>query len=190
MSLPIDTILCGDCLSVLKTLPERQIAAGLAEAIKMAVCFDRELFERIEASNAEQILDEIIIGSLRIKQAVVEKDAKEAGLRRALNFGHTIGHGIEAERGGELLHGECVALGMLPMCGGEVRRRLLRIYEKVGLPCRYDGDVSRAIAAAAHDKKAEDGGIRVITVERVGEFEMKRETLAGLESRARAVWGN
>ena len=92
--------------AVLETLEHRHFGAGLAEAIKMAVCFDEELFSFIETQDAQQNIDQIIEKSIRIKAMVVEKDEKEAGLRKALNFGHTIGHAIEANS--DLYHGECV----------------------------------------------------------------------------------
>ena len=107
---------------VLDTLPDRQVANGLAEAVKMALCFDEEGFRAFERGVDRKNPDGIIEAALRIKKRVVEEDEKEHGLRRALNFGHTLGHGIEsmhAENG--LLHGECVALGMIPMCSVPVR---------------------------------------------------------------------
>ena len=108
---------------VLKTLPERQISSGLAEAVKMALCFDIELFELFENGDISANTDTIIEKSIKIKRDVVEKDEKEASLRRVLNFGHTLAHGIEAQ--GSLYHGECVALGMLPMCSPEVIKSVL-----------------------------------------------------------------
>ena len=97
---------------LLATLPERQISNGLAEAIKMALTSDKELFNIFENKDIDENIDEIIIRSLNIKKSVVEQDEKESGLRKILNFGHTIGHGIESsEEMSELYHGECVALG-------------------------------------------------------------------------------
>ena len=99
---------------VLQTLPARQIANGLAESIKMAATSDRILFELFEKEDPLSHLDTIIERSLRIKKQVVEQDTKERGLRRVLNFGHTVGHAIESVCGlSGLYHGECVALGML-----------------------------------------------------------------------------
>ena len=102
---------------LLKTLPQRQISNGLAEAVKMALTSDAVLFDIFENGDIESNLDEIILRSLNIKKSVVEQDEKEAGLRKILNFGHTVGHGIESSADlHALYHGECVALGMLPMC--------------------------------------------------------------------------
>ncbi|MBR6051956.1 MAG: 3-dehydroquinate synthase [Clostridia bacterium] len=174
---------------VLKTLPARQISNGLAEAIKMAATFDRDLFGLIERGNAAENIEKIIVGSLDIKRRVVEADSREAGLRRVLNFGHTIGHGIEAERRGALYHGECVALGMLPMCSSGVRARLSAVLEKNGLPTLFNGDRNAVVEALTHDKKASGGMITVVTVDEIGEFAMIKETPSELLGRMTAVWG-
>ena len=102
---------------------------------------------------------------------MVEKDEKEQGLRRVLNFGHTLGHGIESVnvRNG-MLHGECVALGMLPMCSDSVRKRLLPVLEKLGLPTACSSDPDQVMQAVVHDKKQFAGKIRSILVDTVGTF--------------------
>ena len=98
---------------VLDTLPKRQIANGLAESIKMAANFDKDAFELFLKDDYMEHIEKIIESSLKIKRYVVQLDEKETGLRKVLNFGHTIGHGIEAAAEyGELYHGECVALGI------------------------------------------------------------------------------
>ena len=156
---------------LLKSLPPRQIANGLAEAVKMALTSDKELFELFENRDIEPNLEEIILRCLMIKKSVVEQDEKEAGLRRILNFGHTVGHGIESTC--SLYHGECVALGMIPMCGEKLRPRVVDVLKKCGL-CRvpvYDWD--RITEAAFHDKKADCGSITVTLVNEPGCFELK-----------------
>lgn len=159
---------------VLKTLPKRQLSNGLAEAVKMSLTFDPELFRILEEESADDKIDTIITRSLMIKKSVVEQDEKESGLRRVLNFGHTIGHGIESEENLHgLYHGECVALGMIPMCSPDVRNRLIPILEKLSLPTKADFDPEKALAAMLHDKKAEHGSVTVITVETIGNFTMK-----------------
>lgn len=159
---------------LLKTLPSRQIANGLAEAIKMSLTSDKELFELFENKDIEANLDEIIIRSLQIKKAVVEQDEKEAGLRKILNFGHTIGHGIESSEGmSELYHGECVALGMLPMCGEEIRPRVLAVLKKCSLYREPEYDWDKITDAAFHDKKADGNKVTVTLVNEAGNFELK-----------------
>ena len=161
---------------LLKTLPDRQISNGLAEAVKMAICFDREFFEFFE--NQDITLDNIekvIIGSLNIKKSVVEEDEREQGLRRVLNFGHTIGHGIESETGMSLFyHGECVALGMLPMCAPEVRDRLEKVLVKLSLPHKYNCNPESVFRSVIHDKKSDAKGISVVFVRQVGSFEIEK----------------
>ena len=168
----------------LRTLPPRQTANGLAEAVKMAACFDAEGFELFEKGDIPGNMDRIIEGALRIKKRVVEEDEKEHGLRRALNFGHTLGHGIESlhdENG--LYHGECVALGMLPMCSGSARARLKRVLEELGLPTVCGADPEKVMAAVTHDKKATGDRIRAVTVEEIGTCEIREMTAAELRSR-------
>ena len=164
---------------VLSTLPPRQIANGLSEAVKMSLTSDAELFTLFETKNAERIIDTIIEKSLRIKKYVVEQDEKENGLRRILNFGHTLGHGIEAEEHLHgLYHGECVALGMLPMCSDKVRARLVPVLKRLGLPTEIKGDLDVMLEHASHDKKCMGNDISVVWVEEVGSCEIRKMPLA------------
>ena len=159
---------------VLETLSPRQFACGAAEIIKIAACMDRELFERIERQGiaGNPHLEEIIAAAVALKARVVEEDEKEKGLRRVLNFGHTLGHGIETVTG--LFHGECVALGMLPMCSDEaLRARIKAVLKKEGLPVMLSKEVpdpERVIASAMHDKKAEAGSIVTVRLDDIGSF--------------------
>ena len=170
----------------LSTLPPRQIANGLAEAIKMAATCDGELFARMEENDLSTILDDIIVSSLAIKKSVVEKDATEKSLRRVLNFGHTLGHGIEscfAMR--DLYHGECVALGMLPMCAPRVRERLVRVLSRAGLPTSTDADIDTVLDAVSHDKKVDGDTIHYVYVPEIGQFELRSAPLAEFRSMAK-----
>ena len=156
---------------LLKTLPPRQIANGMAEAIKMSLTSDKELFELLETQDIESNLEEIILRSLNIKKAVVEQDEKEAGLRKILNFGHTVGHGIESTS--ELYHGEAVALGMLPMCSETLRPRVVEVLKKSNLYRKLQYDWDRITQAAFHDKKADGGSVTVTLVQEPGTYELK-----------------
>ncbi|MBO7668042.1 MAG: 3-dehydroquinate synthase, partial [Firmicutes bacterium] len=151
----------------LRTLPPRQIANGLAEAVKMAMTSDADLFRFIEEEDPFKHLPHIIENAIRIKKAVVEQDEKERDLRRILNFGHTVGHALESVDH-SLLHGECVALGMIPMCGPAARARLLPVLERLGLPTCCDSDSEQVYQAMLHDKKAAGGYISVVRVDSVG----------------------
>ena len=158
----------------LQSLDPRQLHAGLAEAIKMAATFDPELFALIEASESLQDdLPEIIRRSLCIKRDVVEQDPKEHGLRKVLNFGHTVGHAIESFHKGTMLHGECVSLGMLPMCSAPVRGRLKKVLEKYQLPTQIAQTRQQLLPYLLHDKKMGTGRISVVFVEEIGTFTLR-----------------
>ena len=104
---------------VIKTLPEKEYISGMAEVIKHAVIQDRDLFtllkENLKAIESRNIsfLEEVIEKNCNIKRHVVEKDEKEGNLRKILNFGHTIGHAVEKLMDYQMLHGDCVAIGMI-----------------------------------------------------------------------------
>ena len=155
---------------LLKTLPSRQISNGLAEAVKMSLTSDAALFDIFENGNIEESIDEIIIRSLNIKKNVVEQDEKEAGLRKILNFGHTVGHGIESSS--PLYHGECVALGMIPMCAEAIMTRVIEVLKKCNLLSHVNYDWDRITEAAFHDKKADGDSVTVVRVNEIGSFEL------------------
>ncbi len=177
--------------NVLQTLPERQISAGLAEALKMSLTHDGALFALFERGEARERLDDVILAALKIKRSVVEADEREADLRRVLNFGHTVGHGIESLLGFDesfgrtagLYHGECVALGMLPMCADALRERLMPVLEKLSLPTVCHFDAEKALSAIAHDKKAGDDGVACVLVDEVGSFRFATLTEEALRER-------
>ena len=174
---------------LLKSLPPRQIANGLAEAVKMAMTSDPVLFDIFETRDIEENLDEIIIRSLEIKKDVVQQDEKEAGLRKILNFGHTVGHGIESsENLSELYHGECVALGLIPMCGEGIRPRVIDVLKKCSLYNLIDFDWEKITEAAFHDKKADGDKVTVILVPEIGQFELKTMKCAEVIAMAKACF--
>lgn len=171
---------------VLKTLPRRQISNGLAEAVKMAVTFDETLLALFEQEDYLNHIEQIIASSLRIKAGVVKEDEKETGLRRVLNFGHTIGHGIESAVGlGELYHGECVALGMLPMCSHDLRPRVEAILRRLDLPATCCADPDRVWEAMYHDKKLSGDTITVVYAPSAGSYELRSMPIADLKD---TVW--
>lgn len=157
----------------LKSLPERQIANGFAEIIKMAATFDEELFETLEKEDifSDKNLEDIIARSLEIKKHVVENDEKEKGERKALNFGHTIGHGIEYQQElSGLYHGECVAIGMLPMCAPSIRPRVRAVIGKAGLPVIWKYDIEKIYNAVLHDKKLDGDKIALVVCDKIGTY--------------------
>ncbi len=165
----------------LSTLPKRHLRNGLVEAIKMSATCDKELFEKFEQYSIYDIqrnIEEIIIQALKIKKYVVENDERESGLRRVLNFGHTYGHCIEAicsKKGA--LHGECVALGMLPLSSNNARSRIKNVLEKFGLIKEYAFNVDEALEYLKKDKKITSGKINYVFVEEIGSFKIINSSL-------------
>ena len=175
---------------VLESLDARQFACGMSEIIKMFATSDGKMFERLEDKTQCIPVEEIITAALRIKMNVVEHDEREAGLRRVLNFGHTIGHAIESISADDpypLLHGECVALGMLAITEGEVRRRLMHLLHRYDLPTAFRCDESRFREVLLHDKKAQSGDITVVLVDEIGSFSLKTETVDSIIARIKGV---
>ena len=172
---------------VLATLPRRHYINGLAEALKGGILADPELFAIFESGDIDAQINEIIYRSLRFKKNIVEQDEKEKGMRKALNFGHTIGHGIEATKGIKgrrtvgLYHGECVALGMLPMIESKaLQKRVRGVYRRLGLPTRTAYDKEKVLAEMLHDKKAQGGQITIIKVPGLGCWRAETIPVEGL----------
>lgn len=162
------------------TLPKEDLASGLAEAVKMALTFDADLFRLFEKEDPETRLEEIIRRCLIIKKEVVEADETETGVRRALNFGHTLGHAIESASFGRLSHGACVALGMIPFCAPAVQKRLLPVLQKLGLPVEAAFDRETAIFSLRHDKKRRGDCIQTVWVPEIGRYEWRTEAVEDL----------
>jgi len=162
---------------VLSTLPDRHIKNGLAECIKMGLCLDERLFDIFRSDRYMDDIDIIIELSLRAKKRVVEEDEKETGLRKVLNFGHTIGHAIEASLPfGELYHGECVALGMLPFCADAIKDEVTEAIKKCGLPYEYTIDRKKVRDIIIHDKKSLGEKISVVKCDEIGSFYFEEMT--------------
>lgn len=173
-------------INTLVSLPVRQISNGLCEALKMAATFDSELFGIFEKENPAERLEEIIAKSIEIKASVVEQDEKESGLRRVLNFGHTVGHGIES-LGLGYYHGECVALGMIPMCSENARERVVNALKKLDLPTEANYDIDKAFEAVAHDKKSTSSGINAVFCEKIGTHTVKKVSISELYDLAKNI---
>ena len=153
----------------LATLPRRHVVNGLAEALKTGLIGDAQLFALFETEHPEEQIEQIVYRSLKFKKKIVEQDEREGSVRACLNFGHTIGHGIEAVRGIRgrrttgLYHGECVALGMLPMIEDPALvKRVRAIYRTLGLPTRTGANKAKVLEYMQHDKKTRGDHITVI----------------------------
>ena len=173
-------------IAVLKTLPKRQLKNGMAEAIKYGVIYDNKLFAYLEKNFAKiletdsKALTHVVIRSSQIKADVVLRDEKETkGVREILNFGHTIGHAIEAAGGFKVYqHGEAIALGMHVAADISVQKKMLTqsaadrlgaLIESVGLPMQIKkvklSDITRLMK---HDKKFKTGKTRFVLARSIG----------------------
>lgn len=173
-------------VAMLRTLPRRELIAGLAEVIKYGIIEDAALFALLEQKISalvqldEQLLIDTIATCCAIKARVVEADEREDDYRAMLNFGHTIGHALEAVTGyTEFLHGEAVGVGMAKaaalsarqgFCDGESLRRIVQLIEQAGLPSAIPANVSMTglIQAMEVDKKAAAGKIKFVMCDGIG----------------------
>jgi 3-dehydroquinate synthase len=133
-------------------------------------------------------IERVLEAALRVKKAVVEEDEHEAGIRRILNYGHTKGHGVESDTG--MLHGWCVAVGMIPMCSPEARDRLVQVLGRLGFPLGIDCDQEAVFGSMIHDKKMENGEINAVFVEEPGTAVIKRMTPEELRGRLHYITGD
>lgn len=189
-------------LTVLATLPPRQISSGLAEVTKCAFLADRESvtqlgrsLDRVRAGDLGTVLAAVTIAA-EVKAGIVSRDPRESGLRELLNFGHTMGHAYEAASGYRVTHGEAVAIGMvyatalaetLELTAPAVRQELEKLLDRAALPKR--ARLPKAVwSFVLRDKKARDGQLRWILPRRIGRFsEVVDVGEAALRAAARVV---
>ena len=158
--------------SLLSTLDARNFANGMAEIIKIAVTCDAELFGLLEKGVTQKDLPDIIKRAVSIKADITTRDPRDEGIRKVLNFGHTLGHAIETASGLDtLMHGECVALGMIPMCAPHIRERLIKTLGLYGLPTECDIDPASAAQAMERDKKKRGKTVTFVYAPRIGAYE-------------------
>ena len=178
-------------LDTLKTLPPRELSAGLAEVVKHGAIADATFFDWIESHTKELLncdlaaMSHAVERSCEIKSAVVAADEKESGIRAILNYGHTFGHAIESGLGyGEWLHGEAVACGMVMAADLSARlghisasdvNRIKRLVDALALPtCAPKLGNQRFFELMQIDKKTEGGTIRYITLEKIGQAKIEK----------------
>ncbi len=171
--------------AVLRTLPPRELSAGIAEVVKHGLILDAGFFEWLErdmerlVAGDQDALTHAVRRSCEIKSEVVAGDERETAARALLNLGHTFGHAIEAGLSyGTWLHGEAVAAGMvlaarlsrrMGLLATEDLDRIVRLLERAGLPSRHPAlGVERYIDLMGLDKKVEGGKLRLILLERIG----------------------
>jgi shikimate kinase/3-dehydroquinate synthase len=164
----------------------RAYASGLAEVVKSACIRDAALFELLEREadavlrREPAVVQEIVARSVAVKAAIVARDERENGERALLNFGHTVGHALEAEGGfHRLTHGEAVSLGMiaalrvgarLGVTSEETAKRVAALLGRLGLPVDLDAQpVEKALPLVGLDKKRRAGAVRFVLVHGLGE---------------------
>jgi 3-dehydroquinate synthase len=174
---------------VLATLPQREYRAGLFEIVKCGIIRDSILFELLETRYQDvlalkpEVVDAIISAAVRIKAEVVSADERESDLRRILNFGHTVGHAMEAETSYvRFVHGEAVGWGMLAatrlaellgVLEGPEAKRIKELICRYGpLPPASDLDVDRLVALLSNDKKTVQGKVHFVLPVRIGEVKV------------------
>ncbi len=176
-------------------LPEREYRNGLAEVIKSAMIRDAQFFGYLE-SNIERVvardsetLEYVVAVTAGIKATVVEEDEKDMGLRNILNFGHTVGHGIETASAFSIAHGEAVAIGMvaatriassMQIMSASCCERLKTLLQRAGLPVAVPLHVDRddVVDAMMHDKKRVKGRLRFILPVSIGEVQIRDDVPA------------
>ena len=179
-------VLCD--LDTLSTLPYRELRSGLAEVIKYGIIWDAELFARLEKEMDELLqrssakLSSTIAQCCAIKAEVVGKDEKEGGLRAILNYGHTLGHALEAISGyGHYLHGEAISIGMVAASHLSARLmempakdvlRIRALLGRAGLPTSFKlaaRQKDKLFEAMRLDKKVTGGEVQFVLAKRIGE---------------------
>lgn len=191
-------------VGTLKTLPDRDFTSGLAEVIKYAVIWDKELFIYLERNlNKIKILDdsaleEIVYRTSAIKAGIVEQDERDFGLRNILNYGHTVGHAMESVSDFRMQHGEAVAVGMIAAARISNRlgnfnrdelRRLEGLISGAGLPTGVGNlDVGEIIRAMKHDKKVREGKVRFVLPESIGKVFIADEVDLSLVEQVLVGW--
>lgn len=178
-----------DDVDVLKALPQREINQGFAEIIKHAIIADAEMFRELEAVNPKDIdFAPLVRRNVELKAGIVERDEHEQkGDRALLNFGHTVGHGIEraADYRG-IAHGEAVSLGIIAACEISIKKaglskqerdRIVDLLRKFGLPTKLPKDFRREkiVDALKFDKKFVHGAIRFVVSQEIGSASLSRE---------------
>lgn len=171
--------------NTLVSLPERHFYNGLVEALKAGLIYNKKIVDIMANDDLQDSIETILYESLLVKKAVVEEDEFEMGLRKILNFGHTIGHGLESfYELKDLLHGEAVALGMwMAIDDDSIKNVLLPIYSKLHQRTSIPYDVDAVYDYVIHDKKAESNEIAFVTIKEIGLAEVHRVPLHDIYKR-------
>jgi 3-dehydroquinate synthase len=182
-------------MKLLKTLPEKEILCGLAEVVKHAVIGDTDLFSYLEKQykrvlqlDAEAI-EKVVYDSVLLKSSIVNRDEKEKGERRKLNFGHTLGHALEKTTGAA--HGEAVSAGMVVASAlskkrgylsAEEMERIEALLKKLKLPTRVHLDGKRLLDGVRKDKKREGERMNFVLLHGIGKAVVEKISMKELET--------
>ena len=169
------------CPCLLKSLPQRQFNNGLFEIIKMALIKDKNFFYQLYNRNDIDIY-QLIHKSIMIKKEIIQQDEKDNQLRKILNFGHTIGHGLELNCL-DLYHGEAVGYGMLCMCSDEVFACLNSLLTELLPKRKLIFDKEKVRYSILHDKKAKDNKIECVFVSEIGKCQIKEFSIEEIMDR-------
>lgn len=187
--------------SLFATLPEREIRAGLAEAVKAGIIGDKTLFGLIERNGfaglcaSREAMDKVVILSVRLKAAIVGRDEREHGERRKLNLGHTFGHAVE-KCSREMNHGEAVAVGMviaarlavrLGILLSETCERIVRLLAALGFATESPVPAVQLLDAVTKDKKSEGDTIHMVLPTAIGACEVRTMTFDELSRLVRSI---
>ena len=168
-------------IEMLNTLPSEELACGLAEIVKHACIVDSDYFDYIESQCEAigrldpEVMHKLVYDSVVIKADVVNQDEREAGVRRKLNFGHTIGHALEKTLG--ISHGEAVSVGMVLAANLSSQKgllseaevdRIITLLDRLNLPTQIDFDRQAVIDALGKDKKRESDHIKFVLLDGIG----------------------
>jgi len=182
-----DIVICDT--DSLKTLPEKIFRDGCAEMIKHGIILDADLFDLLKKSLEPQ-LEDIIARNVTIKRDIVQMDERDTGIRQLLNFGHTIGHGIEKSSNYSISHGEAVAIGMsiagrgawqMGFCEKACYIEIVEMLKHFKLPYKTDILPENIIEAAFSDKKRSGQQITEVIPERIGKCRLHTFSLKELE---------
>ena len=181
-------------INLLKTLPEREVLCGLAEIVKHGAIADADLFFYLEDNHKKAlsldttVIERLVYNSVVIKAAIVNRDEKERGERRKLNFGHTFGHAIEKATG--IPHGEAVSMGMLIASRLSEKRgnmpaedadRIEELLRTLKLPTRLKFDREKVLDATKKDKKRKGDSIDFVLLQGIGKAVVEEITIKELE---------
>ena len=182
-------------VTFLRTLPPRELHAGMGEVVKMAIIGDEELFKFIEENLSsasytnKDIMQRIVLDSVRLKADIVDRDECEKGVRRVLNLGHTIAHAIE-KCTHKLNHGEAVAVGLskishvansMGILSEEDMLRIDNLLMKIGFSLDMPVPLGDVIREIRHDKKKSNNLIRIVLPERIGSCRIEEMPLGDIE---------